>query len=354
LADSEAVIARLLAEAETTPHRAERVDRLRRAAHIYESELGDPGKAFAVWQAVFATDLSDGSGQSLERLADRLGWGSALISEFRPLVAEATNPRERALLLAWLGRWLARFADDFSSAEEYLIEAVRLDPACQMATRTLRALGSHLGKAADIGATPPATLEPSAPVPLPRLEALDSEANTHQVLQSQPLASLHTKLDALVAAGRWAEAVEVLAVLARTADPPMRARYLATGGKILHHKLGQHDAAVQMFNQALDVAPTELPVFERIYQILSGRQAWPQAESNLVRMIARIQAAQLPDKGPTLEALWRRLGDVYRLGLKDLAAAANAYERCARLAPHSTFYPKVLADLAGRMSRPRN
>ena len=47
-------------------------------------------------------------------------------------------------------------------------------------------------------------------------------------------------------------------------------------------------------------------------------------------------------------SLWRRLGDVYRLGLRDLSAAARAYEECARLSPSDSRYAKLVAELTGR------
>jgi hypothetical protein len=50
----------------------------------------------------------------------------------------------------------------------------------------------------------------------------------------------------------------------------------------------------------------------------------------------------------TMEALWRRLADVYRVGLKDLNAAARAYQMCARLAPHDPRYQQMLAQIAER------
>src|SRR3954454_8037763 len=49
----EDAIARLLSEAEAATDRVERLDRLRRAAQMYDVQVGDGEKAFAVWQAAF-------------------------------------------------------------------------------------------------------------------------------------------------------------------------------------------------------------------------------------------------------------------------------------------------------------
>jgi tetratricopeptide (TPR) repeat protein len=383
----EDVITGLLQQAERATDRGERAARLKHAAQIYETQLGDRAKAFAVLQAAFATDLSDvQSAEGLERLAEQLGAGPSLILAFRPLVLDATPARTRAALLAWLGRWLARFTDDFERSEEYLVEALRVDPTCQLAAQTLRVLASQAGACEDLADTPPPSVRAPAtargPISLPALEPLGGPtagqrarpaprarppqpdgrpraqpAGTSEIEQLAQPADLERRLEALVAAGRWSEAVEALKTLASSADRPMRGKYLATAGKILHHKMGQDQAAVQLFEQSLDAHPAELRVFERLYQILAGRTAWRQAETCVGRMIQRVEAAHIENKVQTLEALWRRLGDVYRLGLQDLGAAAKAYQMCARLAPHSQWYPKMLADIAraansarGRMS----
>jgi tetratricopeptide (TPR) repeat protein len=159
---------------------------------------------------------------------------------------------------------------------------------------------------------------------------------------------LHERLDGLVEAGRWGEAVDVLKALAAGEGGEMRAKYLATAGKILHHKLGQDDAAVEMLNRALDADANDLKAFERLYQILAGRRDWAAVEANLVRMIERFRQTEAAPS--TLEALWRRLADVYRVGLKDLDRAASAYQMCARLAPHDPRYPQMLAQIAERQS----
>jgi tetratricopeptide (TPR) repeat protein len=335
----EKAIRGLLAQAEEASDGAQRIERLGRAADIYETQLNDPRKAFAVWQAAFAADFSQPRpAEALERLAERLGAGPALFAHFQPMVAEAGTARERASLLAWLGRWLARFTQDFPSAEQYLVEALRLDPTCLVATRTLRALASHAGRSEDMADTPPPSVgRASRPITLPRLEPVDSG----------PPSSLQGRLDGVVAAGRWADAVPLLLELASAADPSLRAKYLAAAGKVLHYKLGRDEEAVQMFDQALEACPAaDLKVFERLYRILVRHQAWRQAETRLGRMIGRIEVAHGGNKEQALEALWRRLGDVYRLGLKDLPAAARAYQVCARLAPGNRWYPQILSEMA--------
>jgi tetratricopeptide (TPR) repeat protein len=329
----EEAIATLIAEAETTPDQAGRVQRLQRAAEIYEVQVGDAEKAYAVWQAAFAEDYAnEQSGLALERLAGHLGTGLALAAETGAQLRQLNEGRQRAALLVWTARWLLRFTGDRTGAEAHLIEALRIDPASRAAAEGLRGLHPEM---ADAGtATPPPVMD-EAGLAGPRRD-------------TGPIGSLHERLDGLVEAGRWAEAVDILKALAAGEGGEMRAKYLATAGKILHHKLGQDDAAVEMLNRALDSDPNDLKAFERLYQILAGRRDWPAVEANLVRMIERFRQTEAAPS--TLEALWRRLADVYRVGLKDLVRATAAYQMCARLAPHDPRYPQMLAQIAERQA----
>jgi tetratricopeptide (TPR) repeat protein len=364
-ADCEEKIAHLLGEAETSSDRSVRIDRLERAAEIYEAQIGDLDKAAAVWLAAFTEDFThERSAHALERLAEKRGTGAALAAELRAQLPDATDPRQRAALSAWVGRWLALFTDDRAAGEAHLLEALRLDPGSAVAEKTLRALASE----ADAEPTPgqrPATAARHAPArpaasnparaPAGGAPATPRSAGAPaMVTQTLPgpgadgTEAMHRRLDALVEASRWPEAVEVLEALATVEDAPMRARYLITAAKIVHHKVGNDAAAVALFNRALDAHPEDLAAFDRLYQILAGQRAWRDVEANLLRMIARIKADNALEKAATLEALWRRLGDVYRVSLEDPASAASAYEMCARLAPQDPRYPTMIAQLAER------
>jgi tetratricopeptide (TPR) repeat protein len=405
-ADCEGAIAQLLGDAEAATERPVRVDCLQKAAEIYESQLGDLEKAAAVWHAAFAEDFAnERSGQALERLAEQRGCGAQLATDLRALLPETTEPRQRAALSAWVGRWLTRFTEDRAAGEAYLLEALRLDPSSTVAEKTLRVLadepmppettpvperGGHQDRAAVrvpdrtpdrtpipggsqiivvrpapappslaqpaqppqptmavgqvVVASTPARHQRPTPIEVPSSTIIDTQAGPEGV------EALHRRLDSLVEESRWAEAVDVLRVLGSNGDPEMRAKYLTTAAKIVHHKLGNEAEAVELFNRALDAHPDDLAVFERLYQILAGRRAWREVESNLLRMIARIKADDALEKAPTLEALWRRLGDIYRVGLEDPVSATNAYQMCARLAPHDPRYPTIIAQLSVELS----
>jgi tetratricopeptide (TPR) repeat protein len=326
----EEAIARLIAEAEQTTDRATRVARLQQVAQIYQVEVEDREKAYAVWLAAFNEDpTSEEAALALEQLAGELGTGLTLAAEAGAALGQVTEPRQRAALLVWTARWLLRFTGDRKGAEAHLREALQIDPASPAASEALRGLQG-------------------GPAPPPAALAVDENALVDRPARDtgQGLPNLHERLDGLVESGRWDEAVSVLQALAAGEGGELRAKYLATAGKILHHKLGQDEGAVDLLNRALDANPADLKTFERLYQILANRRDWPAVEANILRMIDRFRQADA--SADTLEALWRRLGDVYRVGLRDLPAAARAYEMCARLAPHDPRYPQMLAQLSER------
>lgn len=343
---AEESVGRLIAEAEGCPDPRGRIERLQQAAQIYETHLAEPRKAMAVWQAAFNEDFTfETSGFELERVAGQVGAGAALVADCEALLPQVLEPRQRAALLTWVGRWLAQFVGDRAGAEDRLREALQIDPSSEPAKLTLRRIGATRNgpgrPVAELYQQLPggaATLSPE-PTTVPRSEVPAEHAG------------LHERLDELVADQKWREAIDILKVLAAGEGGELRAKYLATAGRISHHKLHDHQGAVDFLNRALDADSTDLQVFERLYQILAERSAWPEAESNLLRMIARVKTSDSSPPSATLEALWRRLGEVYRLGLGDLAAAANAYQMCQRLAPNDPRYGKILAQLEREKKR---
>jgi hypothetical protein len=159
-AECEQQIANLIEAAQTSDDPSTRAECLQRAARLYEAELGDAEKALAVWQAAFVQNVGDDqAARALERLAASCGNGARLTSELLPLLDDTTDPAARASLLAWLGRWLARFTGDRAAGEVYLIEALRIDPLSPVAISTLRELAAEEDDRGD--ATPPPARAPS-------------------------------------------------------------------------------------------------------------------------------------------------------------------------------------------------
>jgi tetratricopeptide (TPR) repeat protein len=158
---------------------------------------------------------------------------------------------------------------------------------------------------------------------------------------------LNAQLEQHVASRQWAEAIQALHALADDATPAERSRYYVTAGKIAHHQLKDDVAAIELFGLALDCQPDDLATFDRLYGILSARQAWTQAETMVRGLIEQLRGAGRTDDVTVMVPLWRRLGEIYRLGLRNLSSAAEAYRECARLAPGDRFV-RLVADLIDR------
>jgi tetratricopeptide (TPR) repeat protein len=160
-------------------------------------------------------------------------------------------------------------------------------------------------------------------------------------------ARLNEALERFVAAERWGEAVDVLRTLARESEGPLAAKYYLAAGKIAQHELRDRATALDLYQRAFDVHPEDGKIVERVFAMLSEIRAWTDAEAALRAMVARLREAGKADDSSVAVPVWRRLGDVYRTGLRDPARASEAYKECARLAPQDR-YGQMVAEMARR------
>jgi tetratricopeptide (TPR) repeat protein len=159
-------------------------------------------------------------------------------------------------------------------------------------------------------------------------------------------ARLNEALDRFVAGEKWPEAIDVLRTLARESTGSLAGKYFVTAGKIAQQELHDDRTAAELYERALDAEP-DAKTFDRLMAMLSASRSWQQAEQALRRMIARQRAAGQGENADVMIPLWRKLGDVYRTGIRDLASASEAYAECARLAPKDR-YAKMVAELTAR------
>jgi tetratricopeptide (TPR) repeat protein len=160
-------------------------------------------------------------------------------------------------------------------------------------------------------------------------------------------ARLNEALDRFVAAQKWPEAIDVLRTLARESSGALAAKYFLAAGKIAQHELSDHQIALELYERAFDAEPEDGKIGERVYDMLASTRSWAEAEKSLRKLIVRLRAAGKADDASLAIPLWRRLGDVYRTGLKDMPRAADAYKECARLAPQDR-YARMVAELTAR------
>ncbi|MFO0548728.1 MAG: tetratricopeptide repeat protein [Polyangiaceae bacterium] len=100
------------------------------------------------------------------------------------------------------------------------------------------------------------------------------------------------------------------------------ARYHELLGQ-LAEQLGQHEEAIEAWNQALELDWTRLAPFEKIVRTLTRLSDWSLLERNYRRMLRRTVHASAP-KNVVFE-LWRDLGNVYADRLKNSLSAIEAF-----------------------------
>ena len=170
-------------------------------------------------------------------------------------------------------------------------------------------------------------------------EALDLEPNNHVVL--------HKLLVVHQAAERWSEAVDTIERICELEErDEAKAKYTYTIGVIFRDKLEDEDAALERFNDALDLDSTQLKPFEAINKILNTRKDWKALERAYRKMLHRI----INQGNTDLEHnLWHTLGIIYRDRQRNFDAAAEAFQMAARLKPDDAVGHQILAELYATM-----
>jgi tetratricopeptide (TPR) repeat protein len=170
-------------------------------------------------------------------------------------------------------------------------------------------------------------------------EALDLEPENHRVL--------HKLLGTYQAAERWSEAIDVIERVSGLEErDDAKAKYTYTIGVILRDKLEDEDAALERFNEALDLDSEQLKPFEAVNKILNIRKDWKALERAYRKMLHRI----INQGNTDLEHnLWHTLGIIYRDRQRNFDAAAEAFRMAAALKPDDATEHQILAELYATM-----
>lgn len=138
------------------------------------------------------------------------------------------------------------------------------------------------------------------------------------------------------------KAVEVLEqALTVDADKQKLSEISFLLGSVYEKEIKHEPMAVQKYNTALDLAPTNVKAFEAIERLLSARQEWGLLEENYRAMLARAK-----DLTPAIRlVLWRNLAELYRQVLRSVDHAIMAYEVIQKLEPGKPQDTAILAQL---------
>ena len=170
-------------------------------------------------------------------------------------------------------------------------------------------------------------------------ESLDLEPENHVVL--------HKLLVAFQAAERWSEAIDIIErVCGLVERDDAKAKYTYTIGVVLRDKLEDEDAALERFNEALDLDSTQLKPFEAVNKLLNERKDWKALERAYRKMLHRI----INQGNTDLEHnLWHTLGIIYRDRQRNFDAAAESFKMAAGLKPDNAVEHEILAELYATM-----
>jgi tetratricopeptide (TPR) repeat protein len=142
---------------------------------------------------------------------------------------------------------------------------------------------------------------------------------------------------------QWSRVVETVTKMSEVEkDPAKKSRYAYTVASIYNNEIKNPDEAVNWYNAALDLNPSDLKSFEKINQILTAKKEFKQLERSYRKMLHRITGKGNRD----LEfSLWHALGLIYRDRLDKKAEAITAFESASKLKPEDETEQKILAEL---------
>jgi tetratricopeptide (TPR) repeat protein len=250
----------------------QRLGRLREAAMLSESKLGDVDGTIIAWREVLA---------------------------LLPTDDEANNKLRR--LLTRLSRW---------------------DDLCELLAQRAEADSDALGQANRYREL--ATLQRERRKSLP--DAIAALEKARSVDPDEPNDVLQL-CDLYVAAGRFAEAAASLEWrVAHSEEPVERVPLLVTLGDLYETELGDFDAAYRSAEALLQIAPRHVAALDRLLRIDERLERWDQ-------VLRVLEAKLLLGDAAARVKLQARIADIAMARLGDASRAADAYASAIDIAP---------------------
>jgi tetratricopeptide (TPR) repeat protein len=166
-----------------------------------------------------------------------------------------------------------------------------------------------------------------------------------RLLRPRHLPILHKLLGLYPKLGKWASLFDVLRSIAESdSDPARKAKTLYTMAQLAQDELADRGASLSLFEQALDVDPSQLVAFENIVRILTEDRDWLGLEQMYKRMIVRALAGGAREVG-LQHALYKQVGLVYRDRLGDPQKAISAFQAAVHLEPGDEQGQTILREL---------
>lgn len=154
---------------------------------------------------------------------------------------------------------------------------------------------------------------------------------------------LHKLLALYQKLARWSSVFDVLSTIASSdTDALRKSKTLYTMAQIAKEELADRGGALRLYDQALDVDPSQLVAFERIVQLLTEDRDWLGLDEKYTRMIDRVR-----DGGDVklVHALYKQLAILRRDRLGHKEEAIDAIRKAALLRPDDEEAQAILREL---------
>jgi len=175
--------------------------------------------------------------------------------------------------------------------------------------------------------------------PLKALEAYEEARD----LKPQDHVLLHKMVQNYQKAQEWQKMVDILDAIKEVEErPKLKAKLINTQAQIYRDMLDDKARAVELFNEALDLDPEFLEVFERIVKILTVEKNWKQLERSYRKMLHRVAGK---GKQSLEHDLWHQLGLIYRDRTAQVQEAIEAFRMSTSLVSDAPLQRKILAEL---------
>jgi tetratricopeptide (TPR) repeat protein len=341
------LVALFVERAATTQEATERTRCLVRAAQIYDTNLGDPERAFLTLLAALHEDPdNDGVAGELGRLATVHNRWDELLANCKDLVTAASSSAQRAELLVTMALWYERDLGDQSEAERCLESAMSADPTNVAALRSLVLLhgqrGDWIRAAAYLTCAAGNAVDPLEGVEF-ALEAAeiyrdqlhDLEAAVVQYMRVLSLSPDHPKaVEALADLAwqrkDWSAALPLLEGMAGEANQAIEeSAQLWHKAAFSAQMAGDIERARQSYRKAYGLLPTYLPTLQAWMQLALERGWWQDLMITVPRVLA-IRGSEMPGEERAAHLL--TLGNAH-VAMRDVDGGVAAYMEALRLAP---------------------
>jgi tetratricopeptide (TPR) repeat protein len=165
-------------------------------------------------------------------------------------------------------------------------------------------------------------------------------------IKPQDHVTLHKLLALYQETRQWSKLIDVIARISDLEKDALRkSRYAYTIATIYNSEIKDSEKALEHYNQALDLNPTELKPFAKINEVLTGRRDFRTLARSFKRMLERV--AGKGDKDLEFNLL-HNLGIIYRDRLNEAPKAIQCFELAVERKPDDLTERKILAELNAR------